>query len=139
MLRLTEVKLPLDHPHFMESSHFNPRFSPILGNWALLSRNLALHLRGQAPRLARLAGAPTPATGAGGMTAAELNSSITDARLGIGGEDQRRLLHGLDFWWTYAAYAGLPAVPLATLAFIVFCAGLLTLRAAWRAASSEPG
>jgi hypothetical protein len=117
--------LPLDHPHFMESSHFNPRFSPIFGHWVLLSRNVQLHLSGHAPHL----GASANTAGASGAA----------ARLGIDESDQRELLHGLDFWWTYAAYAGLPALPLAALALAMLLGGLFTLRAAWRSASSEAG
>ena len=126
--------LPLDHPHFMESSHFNPRFSPILGHWSMLRRNLALHLRGQAPRLGGAGGGAIeirPGGSAGGAP--------PDPRLGIDAADQRELLHALDFWWAYAAYAGMPAAPLALVALALLVSGLLALRAAWRAAGSEAG
>ena len=81
----------LSDPHFMSESHFNPRFSPIAGHWAMLWRNAGDHLAGDLPRI-----------GAGGTP---------DPRLGISVEDQRALLGALDFWWTYARYAGIPAVP----------------------------
>jgi len=113
--------LPLDHPRFMESSHFDPRFSPILGHWSMLRRNLALHFGGHFPRLEHA------------------GESAPDARLGVDAADQRELLHALDFWWTYAAYAGLPLAPLALAALALFVSGLITLRAAWRAAGSEAG
>ena len=83
--------LPLEDPRFMSDSHFNPRFSPIAGHWGMLVRNAGEHLRGERPRLTGL-GAP-------------------DARLGLGAADQAALLHGLDFWWAYALYAGTPAAP----------------------------
>jgi hypothetical protein len=124
--------LPLDHPHFMESSHFNPRFSPILGHWSMLRRNVALHLRGEAPRLSGAGRGATDAAASGAGPA-------PDARLGIGAADQRELLRGLDFWWTYAAYAGLPFAPLALAALALLLSGLFALRAAWRAAGSEAG
>ncbi|MBI1798707.1 MAG: hypothetical protein HYR73_03360 [Candidatus Eisenbacteria bacterium] len=109
----------LDDPHFMESSHFNPRFTPILSHWSMLGRNVALHLKGDAPRL----------TGVGER----------DARLGISDADQRQMLHALDFWWTYAAYAGLPFAPLAAAALALLIGGLLALRGAARARRVEAG
>jgi hypothetical protein len=107
---------PLEDPRFMSDSHFNPRFSPIAGHWAMLVRNAGEHLRGERPRL----------TGAG----------VPDARLGLGAADQAALLRGLDFWWAYAFYAGLPAALVlgAALALAALTlAGGLGLRAAWRA------
>jgi hypothetical protein len=83
--------LPLDHPRFMSDSHFNPRFSPIAGHWRMLARNVGEHLRGEAPRLA---------VGGDGGGAAR------DARTGLSADEERSLLHGLDFWWLYLGYAG---------------------------------
>jgi hypothetical protein len=119
--------LPLDHPHFMESSHFNPRFSPIFGHWSLLRRNLTLALDGRAPHIGAGSG---PSAGAG---------AAGDARLGVGEEDQRALLQGFDFWWAYAGYAGLPAVPLMLVALVMFGGGLALIGVAVRAAGSETG
>ena len=84
-------QLPLGHPRFMSDSHFNPAFSPIAGHSRMLWRNGREHLAGRIPRL----GAAGP----------------RDPRLGLSEEDQRALLHGLDFWWLYLIYAGLPAAP----------------------------
>ena len=151
--------LPLDHPHFMESSHFNPYFSPIVGHWRMLSRNLSLALSGQGPHIAgaaadsaaRAEAAPTGRPAANGRAAASAKRGATSraetpataapgaARLGLGEEDQRALLHGLDFWWTYAAYAGLPAVPLALLALMLFSGGVALLVVAARSAGGEAG
>ena len=93
--------LPLDHPRFMSDSHFNPAFSPIAGHWRMLSRNLAEHLRGAAPRLS------------GGGAA--------DPRLEVSIADQQRLLHALDLWWLYLIYAGVgtPATLAAALATLL--------------------
>jgi len=44
--------------------------------------------------------------------------------VGVSAEDQRRLLHALDFWWLYAAYAGYPGLPLQALAALLAAAGL---------------
>ena len=113
--------LPLGHPRFMSDSHFNPAFSPIRGHWRMLTRNLGEHLRGEIPRLSAGPGA--------------------DPRLGIGAEDQTRLLHALDFWWAYALYAGASA-PLVAAALLALALGLaVALRwsaAAFRAESRAP-
>ncbi|HTM56972.1 MAG TPA: hypothetical protein VL123_01005 [Candidatus Udaeobacter sp.] len=132
-------RLPLDHPHFMESSHFNPRFSPILGHWSMLGRNLALHLRGEGPRLGsalRFAGVGNQD---GALAAPDTSAgAAADSRLGVGASDQRELLHALDFWWAYASYAGLPFAPLALAALTLLVAGLAAMRGAWRAARFDP-
>src|SRR5262249_29517630 len=41
----------LDDPHFMEASHFNPRFSPIVVHWRMLREDLGEHLRGAWPHI----------------------------------------------------------------------------------------
>jgi hypothetical protein len=103
-------RLPLEDPRFMSESHFHPAFSPIAGHWRMLVRNAGEHLRGHAPRLAAEGGA--------------------DPRLGIDPGDQQALLHGLDFWWLYLGYAGLPRAPVgaALLALLGLAAA-----AGWRA------
>ena len=108
--------LPLEDPRFMSDSHFNPRYSPIAGHWAMLARNLGEHVQGAVPRI----------TG----------TIAPDARLGLSPADQAALLHGLDFWWLYALYAGTPARPvLAAVLLLVVLTGLALawLFAAWRA------
>lgn len=109
--------LALDDPHFMEASHFNPRFSPIAGHWTMLARNLGEHLRGEMPKLGQ--------------------SGAVDPRLGITPGDQAALLHALDFWWLYARYAGFAALPLAFAAFVLLGASLFALIAAYRSALAE--
>jgi hypothetical protein len=108
--------LPLEDPRFMSDSHFNPRFSPIAGHWAMLARNLGEHLQGAMPRVS---GRIDPG-----------------ARLGLSPADQAELLHGLDFWWLYALYAGTPARPVvAAVAALAVLTGLALawLLGAWRA------
>lgn len=83
---------PLNDPHFMSESHFDPHQSPIAIHWQMLLRNAGEHLRGHAPRL-EAAGTP-------------------DARIGVSASDQERLLHGLDFWWLYMGYVGFVAWPI---------------------------
>ncbi|HTR97952.1 MAG TPA: hypothetical protein VMH61_08625 [Candidatus Acidoferrales bacterium] len=107
----------LDDPHFMEASHFNPRYSPIAVHWQMLSRNLAAQLHGQAPRLG--------------------HAGAVDPRLGISTGDQRALLGAIDVWWLYARYAGLPAVPLALAAVLLLAAAIATIVLARRAAAAE--
>ena len=84
--------LALEDPHFMEASHFDPRFTPIAGHWRMLMDNGLAHLRGDAPVL-----------GQGGAV---------DPRLGISAGDQQALLRAIDLWWCYAGYAGIPRAPL---------------------------
>jgi hypothetical protein len=113
--------LPLGHPRFMSDSHFNPAFSPIRGHWRMLCRNVGEHLRGEIPRLT---------TGAD-----------ADPRLGIGAEDQQRLLHALDFWWAYAVYAGVPALAVAAAVLALIAALAWALRwgaVAFRAEARAP-
>jgi hypothetical protein len=113
--------LPLGHPRFMSDSHFNPAFSPIRGHWRMLCRNLGEHLRGEFPRIT-----------AGGDA---------DARLGIGAQDQQRLLHALDFWWAYAVYAGAPAPAVAAAVLALLAALGFALRGvalAYRSESRAP-
>ena len=106
--------LALDDPHFMEASHWNPRFTPIVGHWRMLSRNLAEHLRGEAPVL-----------GAHG---------VPDPRTGISVEEQRTLLHAIDVWWLYAGYAGIPRLPLFAAAVLLAIGAVLAWVYAWRMA-----
>jgi hypothetical protein len=99
----------LNDPEFMRESHFEPKSSPILGHWRMLIRNTRDHLDRKLPKLA------------GGKEA--------DPRVGIGAADQEALLRGLDVWWLYTLYAGLP--PLAVVAgllMLLFAAGWSALR-----------
>ena len=109
--------LALDDPHFMEASHFNPRFSPIAVHWRMLGENAAMHLRGDLPAL-----------GAGGAV---------DPRLGISAADQQALLRAIDVWWLYARYAGLPAWPLALAALALAAAAVAASAGALRALRDE--
>ena len=103
--------LALEDPHFMEASHWNPRYTPIRGHWQMLARNLGEHLHGEMPKL-----------GQGGAV---------DPRTGITPEEQHTLLHAIDVWWLYAAYAGLPRAPLAIAALVLLLAAISAWRRAW--------
>ena len=102
-------RLALEDPRFMSDSHFNPRFSPIAGHWRMALRNLGEHARGRWPTIGVGEGA--------------------DRRLGIDPEDQRALLHALDFGLLYLVYAGFPRAPIVGVALVL--AALVAL-AAWR-------
>ena len=108
--------LALEDPHFMEASHWDPRFTPIRGHWQMLSRNLSEHLRGQAPKL-----------GQGGSI---------DPRTGITPAEQHTLLHAIDLWWLYAGYAGVARAPLGIAALLLL---LATGWAWWRALATLRG
>ena len=81
---------------------------------SMLSRNLAEHLRGEAPVL-----------GARG---------VPDPRTGISVEEQRTLLHAIDVWWLYAGYAGIPRLPLFAAAVLLAIGAVLAWMYAWRMA-----
>jgi hypothetical protein len=100
----------LDDPSFMVESHFNPARSPIAHHWRMLARNVREHAAGRWPRL-------TPASGA----------SVESERLAVPADQVQGLTHALDFWWAYAAYAGLPRMPLLALALAVTAAAVLQL------------
>ncbi len=102
--------LALEDPHFMEASHWNPRYTPVAGHWRMLSRNIGEHLSGAAPVLGQ--------------------SGAIDPRTGITPGEQQVLLHAIDLWWLYAGYAGLPKGPLHAAAMVLFVASAL---AWWRA------
>ena len=110
--------LALDDPHFMEASHWNPRFSPIAGHWRMLSRNLGEHLRGEQPVLAK--------------------HGDVDPRTGITHEDEQALLHAIDVWWLYAGYAGTPKLPLAIAAMLLLGASIWAWAHAVRLVRQEP-
>jgi len=110
-------KLSLSDPHFMEASHFNPRFTPIFDHWRMLHRNLREHLHGGAPRLHPVEGA--------------------DPRLGISADEQQSLLHGFDVWWLYAQYAGLPAAPIWLALLVMLGVSAWAWSRAWRSIRAE--
>ncbi len=123
--------LPLEHPRFMSDSHFNPRFTPIVDHWRMLIRNTGEFVRGEGPSL-RVGGArDASAGGAAGDPAAAAD------RIGVGAEDQERLLHALDFWWAYLGYAGFAPWPLAIAALTLAVLAAGAWRRAGRAARRE--
>lgn len=107
----------LEDPHFMEASHWNPRFTPIVGHWRMLTRNLGEHVAGQAPTL-----------GVGGDA---------DPRTGLTPAEQRTLLHAIDVWWLYAGYAGIPRMPLVAVAFVLALGAWWAWLRAWGAARED--
>jgi hypothetical protein len=107
----------LDDPHFMEASHWNPRFTPIADHWRMLVRNTREHAAGEAPLL-----------GVGGTV---------DPRTGLTPYEQQTLLHAIDVWWLYAGYAGLPKLPLALAAVALALAAWWAWLQAWRAVRED--
>jgi hypothetical protein len=127
---------PLSDPSFMVDSHFNPARSPIAGHARMLGRNVAAHLRGDWPEIrpsAPGAGAAAPTDAAVDATAVAGVSSVERERLALPPAQVEALTRGLDFWWTYAAYAGLPRLPLLAAALALLLAAAMAARAAWRA------
>ena len=118
----------LSDPSFMVDSHFNPARSPILSHARMLARNVAEHARGDWPRIEPEAFVPPRATAGGAGI-----STVEHERLALPPSQVAALTHGLDFWWTYAAYAGLPRVPLLLVATALFALAGVAFAAAWRA------
>lgn len=90
-----------DDPEFLYKAHFIPDFSPITGHWKILLRNAGEHFRGAYPTLA-------------------VEVRADGGRLPIQPADQQKLSHTLDFWFTYALYAGVPGTAILGLILIVF-------------------
>jgi len=109
--------LALEDPHFMEASHWDPRFSPIAGHWRMLLRNTGEHLRGQQPSLAQ--------------------TGDVDPRTGITHEGEQALLHAIDVWWLYAGYAGIPKLPLGAVAVALLFASGWAWSRAWAAVRED--
>ncbi len=76
-----------DDPEFLYKTHFVPNYSPVIGHWRMLTRNTAEHLEGNYPQL-------------------QFDENSSGKRLPVTLDDQSKLLHTLDFWFTYALYAG---------------------------------
>ena len=121
----------LDDPSFMAESHFNPWRMPIAAHWRMLGRNAALFARGEGPKLtpAAASGSDVPAPNAPEHGI----SSVEGERLALPPSQVDALTRGLDFWWTYAAYAGLPWLPLLAVAALLFVAAGFAFARAWRA------
>jgi hypothetical protein len=104
----------------------------------MLVRNTGEHLRGTMPRLVSVGA--TPADTAHAVTPVPSGGVVPtpgapmEQRVGVSAEDQTRLLHALDFWWLYAAYAGMPAGALGAAAALLAAFGVA---AALRARSAS--
>jgi hypothetical protein len=126
----------LDDPSFMAESHFNPWRTPIVDHWRMLARNTGAHVRGEWPRITPGAvdAAPraeaAPAAGAGAGV-----STVERERLAVPRAEVASLTRALDFWWAYAAYAGLPRVPLLLIAAALLVLAGFQLFYAWKSVS----
>lgn len=130
--------LPLEHPHFMEASHFNPRFSPLLVHWEMMGENLSDHLAGRAPVMGQAgAGASGAADSLGASGSVNSAAPAATTRLGISERDQEALLHGFDLWWMYARYAGIPPLPLNLAAIALLIASVWGCAAVFDSAARE--
>ncbi|MBI4811765.1 MAG: hypothetical protein HY800_10060, partial [Ignavibacteriales bacterium] len=89
-----------EEPEFLYKAHFIPNYSPAIGHWRMLTRNASEHLDGKYPTL-------------------EISNQLGDKRLPIAQEDQSKLLHTLDYWFTYALYANVPKNIILTLLVVL--------------------
>jgi hypothetical protein len=75
-----------DDPEFFYRSHFIPNYSPVIGHWEMLARNVRVNFSEEKPNF-RIAS--------------------TGARIPLSEEDKLNLLYTLDFWFMYLSYAGI--------------------------------
>jgi len=98
-------------PEFLYKSHFIPNYSPIVGHWEMIVRNIPVNLSSERPRFA---------------------ITNTERRIPLSEETQSNLRYTLDFWFMYAWYAGirpgLIALMLLPLLILTFFFGYKTLR-----------
>jgi hypothetical protein len=89
-----------DDSEFMYKSHFIPNYSPVLGHWRMLVRNLDEHLRGEMPLIS-------------------VSNSDQQKRIPIAVAEQEKLFHTFDYWFTYPYYTGITSpLPILTLALL---------------------
>ncbi len=122
----------LDDPSFMAESHFNPWRSPIAAHWRMLARNTELFARGQSPRLTP--GAVAAAEPAAPGAAAPGTSSVESERLSVPASEVGGLTRALDFWWAYAAAAGISRLLVLFGAFALAIAAVGAFAQAWTSA-----
>ncbi len=93
-------------PLFLHQSHFIPNYSPIVGHWEMLIRNIAQFSTDGGPRITPL---------------------DSDDRLPLTEVQKTRLLYAVDFWFMYAVYAGFPPVlsiiGVATMLIVIVAVG----------------
>ena len=94
-------KKSFEDPEFLEKSHFNPYYSPILGQLRMAKNNFKEHIEGNIPSIV-----PT--------------AQSSEQRIPLAKAEQQKLLHTFDFWFTYAMYAGFSPVIFLTL-FLLGC------------------
>ena len=99
-------------PEFLYKSHFVPNYSPIVGHWEMLVRNIPINLSSEKPRFA---------------------IADTERRIPLSEETQPNLRYTLDFWFMYGWYAGIRPtfllVALIVLATLTAFLGNKTLKA----------
>jgi hypothetical protein len=76
-----------DDQEFLYRTHFIPNFSPVIGHWRMLTRNIGEHVQGSYPKF-------------------QFDSQQSGKRIPLVLDDQGKLLHTLDFWFMYALYSG---------------------------------
>lgn len=121
----------LSDPSFMAESHFNPARTPIAGHARMLVRNTGAHLAGEWPVITP--GSTPWAAPAGTPGGPGAVSTVERERLAVPPAQVAGLTRGLDFWWAYAAYAGLPRAPLLVAFALLLAAAGAAFLAAWRA------
>jgi hypothetical protein len=121
----------LDDPSFMVESHFNPARTPIAAHWRMLARNAQEHARGRWPKLTPVAAV---SDGAGVANTATTDAGVERSRLAVPPDQLAAHTDGLEFLWAYAAFAGVPRVPLVLFALVLFAAAVLQLAYAAKSA-----
>jgi len=88
-----------EHPEFLMKSHFNPYYTPILGHWRMMKRNFEEHIDGNFPKL-------------------QVAEKSEHQRIPIAEDEQKKLQHTFDYWFTYGLYLGFSPILLFSLTIL---------------------
>jgi hypothetical protein len=89
-----------DDPEFLYKSHFIPNYSPIVGHWRMVIRNIGEHLRGEQPLIS-------------------VPGELQMKRIPVEADQQSKILHMLDYWFCYPTYVGYKSILFVILPFLL--------------------
>lgn len=92
-----------DDPESLYKLHFIPNYSPVVGHWEMLVRNVQLHFTDQKP---------------------SFKLANTEERIPLSPEEAKNLKYTLDFWFMYLSYAGVQRTPIIIAVAVLFLSTL---------------